>query len=134
LAEHVRGSLRRYLSHRLTGGRGTLAVYLLDPLIEDAVRGAVQRLPSGSYLALDPDLGRDILGAIRREVEALPPGTQSPAILTTMEIRRFVKRLCEVEFPDLPVVAYQELSPDLQVQPVARISVGGALSAPSSPP
>jgi type III secretion protein V len=129
LAEHVRSSLRRAISHRLSGGRGSLAVYLLDPLIEDAVKTAIQRLPTGSYLALDPDLAQDILAAIRREVEGLPPTAQRPVILTSMEIRRFVKRLCELEFPDLQVVSYQELSPDLQIQPVARISVAPAAPA-----
>jgi type III secretion protein V len=125
LTEHVRASLRRYLSYRLTGGRDTLSVYLLDPLIEDAVRAAIQRLPTGSYLALEPETTQDILGAIRKEIEALPPTASRPVILTSMEIRRFVKRLCEVEFPDLAVVSYQELSSELRVQPVARISIAG---------
>jgi type III secretion protein V len=124
LAEHVRASLRRYLSHRLAGESGTLAVYLVDPLIEETIRGAIQRLPTGSYLALDPEMTQDILAAIRKELLSAPAGRQRPVILTSMEIRRFVKRLCEVEFPDLAVVSYQELSPELQIQPVARIAVG----------
>jgi type III secretion protein V len=125
LTEHVRVSLRRYLSYRLTGGRDTLSVYLLDPLIEDAIRGAIQRLPTGSYLALEPETTQDILGAIRKEIAQLPPTASRPVILTSMEIRRFVKRLCEVEFPDLAVVSYQELASELRVQPVARISIAG---------
>src|SRR5258706_5336015 len=71
LTEHVRAALRRYLTHALAEGRGTLMVLLLDPLLEDTIRGAIQRLPSGSYLALDPETSQDIVSAVRREVQNL---------------------------------------------------------------
>ena len=44
-------------------------------------------------------------------------------VLTTMEIRRYVRRLLEVDLPGLPVISYTELLPDVQVQAVARVSV-----------
>jgi type III secretion protein V len=123
LTEHVRGALRRWLTHELAKGSDTLPVLLLDPLVEDTIRGAVQRLPTGSYLALDPETSQDLVAAIRGEVAARPE-LERPVILTTLEIRRFVKRLCEVDLPDLAVVSYQELAPELQIQPLGRIRVG----------
>ena len=123
LTEHVRAALRRYLTHTLTAGGGTLSVLLLDPLLEDTIRGAIQRLPSGSYLALDPETSQDIIAAVRRAVDA-QGSDRRPVILTSLEIRRFVKRLCEADVPELAVVSYQELSPELQIQPIARVTVG----------
>ena len=123
LTEHVRAALRRQLTYALVGDAPTLSVYLLDPLVEDTIRGAIQRLPSGSYLALDPATSQDIVAAICREVAARPEPGRVPVILTSLEIRRFVKRLCEVDVPDLAVVSYQELTPDLQLLPLARIAV-----------
>jgi type III secretion protein V len=42
-----------------------------------------------------------------------------------MDIRRYVRKLLEYEFnPPVAVLSYQELSPDLNVQPVARIAIG----------
>jgi type III secretion protein V len=43
LTEYVRSSMKRYISFRYTGGRDTLFVYLLDPEIEDVIRGAIRR-------------------------------------------------------------------------------------------
>jgi type III secretion protein V len=33
-----------------------------------------------------------------------------------------VRKLIETDFPNLPVLSYQELSPDLNIQPIARIT------------
>jgi type III secretion protein V len=59
---------------------------------------------------------------VAEEVGGLPPTTQKPVILTTLESRRPLRRLIDVEFPHLAVLSYQELSPDLNIQPIARIS------------
>jgi type III secretion protein V len=123
LTEHVRSALRRNLSFRHTAGRDALFVHLLDPEIEDVIRSAVRQTSSGSFLALDPATAHDILTALRREVSRIPPTGQKPVIITDMELRRFVRKMVELEFPQLSVLSYQELPPELNIQPVARISL-----------
>ncbi len=123
LTEYVRNALKRYISHKYTRGGNTLVVYLLDPQIEETVRGSIQHTQSGSYLALEPEITQEILSAVRGEVGNLPPTAQNPVILTTMEIRRYFRKLVELEFPHLAVLSYQELSPDMNIQPIARITL-----------
>ncbi|MBI4852823.1 MAG: type III secretion system export apparatus subunit SctV [Acidobacteria bacterium] len=123
LTEYVRSSLKRYISFRYTGGNPILFVYVLDPEIEDAIRGAIRRTSSGTYIALDPAITQDILAAFRREIGNLPPTAQQPVIVTDQEIRRFVRRIAELEFRTLAVLSYQELAPELSIQPLARISL-----------
>jgi type III secretion protein V len=123
LTEYVRAALKRYISHKYTRGQNTLIVYLLDPQIEETVRSSIQHTSSGSYLALEPEITQEILSAVRTEVGSLPPTAQNPVILTTMEIRRYFRKLVELEFPHLAVLSYQELSPDMNIQPIARISL-----------
>jgi type III secretion protein V len=124
LTEHVRASMKRYISHKYTRGQNTLVVYLLDPQIEEAIRGAIKHTSAGSHLALEPDLAQEIISAVRHECGHLPPTAQRPLILTAMDIRRYVRKLLEYEFmPPFSVVSYQELSPELNIQPVARISL-----------
>ncbi len=123
LTEHVRSSLRRYVSHKFARGTGTLVVYLLDPQIEEAIRGSIQRTSAGTHLALEPDIAQEIVQAVKTECGHLPPSAQRPVLLTAMDIRRYVRKLLEYEFnPPFSVVSFQELSPDLNIQPVARIS------------
>jgi len=121
LTEHVRAALRRAITYRFAGDGGALAAYLLDPMIEDAIREAVHKTASGSYLALEPQLSSDIVAAVGR---ALGPGAQGGAVLLTgAEIRRYVRRLIETDHPDLAVLSFQELAPEAQIRPIARISV-----------
>lgn len=123
LTEYVRAALKRYISHKYSRGQNTLIVYLLDPQIEETVRSSIQQTSSGSYLALEPEITQEILSAIRNEIGSLPPTAQNPVILTTMEIRRYFRKLVELEFPHLAVLSYQELSPDMNIQPIARVTL-----------
>lgn len=123
LTEYVRSSLKRYISFRYTAGKDTLFVYLLDPEIEDVIRGSIRRTTTGSFLSLDPAITHDILDAIRREISNLPPSAQQPVVVTDMELRRFVRKMVELEFPSLAVLSYQELTSELNVQPLGRISM-----------
>ncbi|MCA9672062.1 MAG: FHIPEP family type III secretion protein, partial [Myxococcales bacterium] len=122
LTEHVRTALRRQLSYAFAPS-GALRVLVLDPVIEDTVRESIQRTDKGSYLAMEPELSHDIIAAIGRELSALPSDEPLPVVLTNMEIRRYVRRLVELELPDLAVLSYGELEPTVQVQPLARVAV-----------
>jgi type III secretion protein V len=118
LTEAVRGALRRHITHLYARG-GVLAVYLVDPEIEQVIRDAIQRTATGSYLALAPSAARDVLDAVRRGTA----GAQGRVVLVTQsDVRRFLRRLIEVELPELVVLSYQELDPGITVQPLGRVS------------
>ncbi len=121
LTEHVRAALRRAITYRHAGDAGVLAAYLLDPIIEDTVRDAVQKTAAGSYLALEPQLSRDIIAAVGRAIG--PAGAAGAVLLTGAEIRRYVRRLIETDHPDVPVLSFQELAPEAQIRPIGRISI-----------
>ena len=120
LTECVRGALRRQITHKYAGPGGTLSVFLLDPIIEETVRESIQRTPDGSYLALEPELSRDITAAVGRATANTP----TPVILTNAEIRRYVRRLLDTEYPRIAVLSFQELTPETKIQPAGRVSVG----------
>ncbi|MBI5346044.1 MAG: type III secretion system export apparatus subunit SctV [Chlamydiae bacterium] len=123
LTEYVRSSLKRYISYKYSQGQTILSVYLLDPEIEDMVRGAIKQTSAGSYLALDPDTVQMILRTMRTTVVPTPFGGQPPVMITAMDVRRFVRKLIEAEFPDLHVVSYQEIVPEIRIQPLGRIQL-----------
>lgn len=125
LTEHIRGGLKRYITHRYAGHANTLAVYLLDPEIEDMVRNAIRSTEKGNYLALEPEYTQEIVEAVGKEIAShpFPPGARPPVILTTAEIRRYFRKIIELEFPQLAVLSYQELAENLRIQPIARIAL-----------
>jgi hypothetical protein len=109
----VRASMNRYISHKYTRGANTLVVYLLETDLE-----ARLALP----VALSPQDHASLLQAVGNEVGTLPPTTQNPVILTTASIRRRLRREIAAAMPYLAVLSYQELSPDMNIQPIARIT------------
>ncbi len=118
VADHsnfVRTSLKRYISHKYTRGSNTLVVYLVDRALEE-------RLTNVGNHPLTNDETTGLIKAVRNEIGSLPSTAQNPVILTTMDIRKTLKKLIERDFPTLTVLSYQELSPDLNIQPIARIS------------
>ncbi|MFA5250229.1 MAG: type III secretion system export apparatus subunit SctV [Parachlamydiales bacterium] len=123
LTEYIRSSLKRYISYKYSQGKTTLAVYLLDPEIEDMVRAAIKQTSAGSYLALDPDSIQMIMRSMRSIITPTPEGGQKPVLLTAIDVRRFVKKLIENEYPEMPVISYQEVVPEIKIQPLGRIQL-----------
>jgi type III secretion protein V len=126
LTEHVRTQLRRPITFRLTGGTGDLGVYLLDPIIEDTIRRAITRTPSGAFLTLPPASARDVVAAIVRAFgEAAPRDGAPRVVLTQPDIRRFVRKLLDTELRDAEVVSFAELLPEVNLRPLARANLAG---------
>ena len=124
LTEQVRTSLRRQLTFQHARGQASLSVYLLSPMIEEAIRDAITRTRAGSFLALEPELARDILAAVRTTLAQRADDAPPAILLTHAELRRFTKRLLDAEQPGLTVLSIQELAPELTLQPIGHISVG----------
>ncbi|MBK4733225.1 type III secretion system export apparatus subunit SctV [Noviherbaspirillum pedocola] len=123
LTEYVRVALKRHISHKYSSGQNMLAAYLLSPSVEDLVRGAIRQTSGGSYLALDPGMSRKLLDKIKATVGDLSLIPHRPVLLTSMDIRRYLRKMIEQELYELPVLSYQELIPEINIQPLARIEL-----------
>jgi len=106
LAEKCRQGLSRYLSHKYAPG-GPLYAYLVDPGVEAVLRER----------ALDPDRVSEILEGVRQIAAA-----GRTVVLASPDVRRNLRRLCEGAFPDVTVLTYAELEPELQVRPIGRLA------------
>lgn len=110
----VRMAFKRHISYKYTNGGNTLVVYLMDPQIEARIRESNEQ-------PLTREEQERFTEVIHSEV-ANVPASPKPVILTSVEVRRNLRKLIEKEFPGLAVLSYQELSPYINIQPIARIS------------
>ncbi len=115
LADAARRALRRHLGHALAG-EGPLGALLLDPAAEEAVRGAL----TGESLAMDPRIAAALLEALAAELRA---HQEPPVLLTSPDVRRALRGLVAPRFPRLPVLAYEELPPELPIRPLGRVAL-----------
>ena len=123
LVEYVRSSLKRFISYKYSGGQNILAVYLLDTNTEETIRKAIRQTSGGSFLALDPMTTKKFVDSVKSNVGDLSQMPQKPVLLTSMDVRRYVKKLIEIEIPELPVLSYQELTQEITIQPLAKINI-----------
>jgi len=121
LAESVRASLARYIT-RTYSRQGEIALHQLDPEIEDIMRDALHQNGKSSYLALAPDLARNIIEAISNAY-AREEGDGPAPILTHSDLRPHLKRLIAVELSDIPVLSYADLTPDAALKPLPLIRI-----------
>lgn len=123
LTEYVRSALKRQISYMYSRGQNMLPAILMDPSVEETIRKAIRQTSAGAFLALDPDVSRRYLEAVTEAAGPYVSKTQKPVLLASMDIRRYVRRLIEAEHYGLAVVAYQELTPEITVQPVSRVKL-----------
>jgi type III secretion protein V len=99
-----------------------LYVYQLDPEIEEMFRNSIRQSAAGAYLAMEPGAIQQVMDAAYAQIGQLPPTAQRPAILTDSDLRRFVKKLLDYNFPDVSVLSYDQLAPNVNIQPLGMIS------------
>ena len=121
LTERVRAGLKSKICYQISRGRPLLFVYRLDAEFEEMFRNSIRQSASGAYLAMDPSMSRQIMDAARAQLGNLPPGAQRPVIVTDGEIRRFVKKLLDYAVPEITVLSYDQLTPQINLQPLGSI-------------
>ncbi len=122
LTEHVRVALRQQISYQFSQ-QGVLNVLLLDDELEDLVRSSIRQSSMGSFLALDPETSQAVVDRIREIVADPAPTAGFPVILTPVDLRRYVRKIVETDLFRLPVLSFNEIIPELSVQPLTRISL-----------
>ncbi len=123
LTEYARMGLKRQLSNKHAGASRTLRAILVGPDVEDKFRQSIRVTNAGSYLALDTEIAAQVLERLRALLAAAPAAQAAPVLLSSMDIRRYVRSLIENELYELPVLSYQELSSDIRIQTVGQLTI-----------
>ncbi|MBL0160863.1 MAG: type III secretion system export apparatus subunit SctV [Bryobacterales bacterium] len=122
LTERVRGDLKRRICHQLSRGDQRLYVYDLDPRLEESFRMAIRKTAGGVTFSMPTGALQEALAAARRAFGALPATAQNPVIVTERDIRRYVRQILSTQHPDLAVLSYDQLSPQITLEPMGRVA------------
>lgn len=122
LSEYVRMALRRQICHQFSQN-GLLLAFLITPETEEVIRGAIRQNSHGSFLALDPPIAKQFLQKVAESYKEHLYDIIPPVILASQDVRRYVRKLIEDEYFTIPVLSFSELSQDMKVQPIGKISL-----------
>lgn len=123
LTEYVRSDLKRYISYKYSSNQNILSAYLLDQDLEETIRGGIRQTSSGNYLALDPQVTRQFVETSKEVIGDIAHRRNKPVLVTAMDVRRYVRKMLEIELYDLAVLSFNELTQEVTVQPVGRIAL-----------
>ncbi|RUU12664.1 EscV/YscV/HrcV family type III secretion system export apparatus protein, partial [Mesorhizobium sp. USDA-HM6] len=121
LTEYVRTSLKRQISFRAAGRDNIIAAYVLQRSAEDTLRSAVQNTSTGTFLNLSDDGAQALVTEIERALSQSDRDV-SPVVLAAMDVRRHMRSLLAHNAIELPVLSFQELAQEFNVQPLATIA------------
>ena len=119
----VRSSLAPEVALQVSGGTKVMPAFVLGA---EADAAAVSVL----WVAEHSDA---ILDALRSEMARLPRSAAIPPLVTLKAWRRRLEQLVAVEFPRMAVFSRDELPPDLELLPIARIHVDARASSRRRP-
>ncbi|KZE65887.1 flagellar biosynthesis protein FlhA [Fictibacillus phosphorivorans] len=123
LTEYVRQGLSRQISKSYTNENEPLHVITLGGSVEKKIADAVQQTEHGNYLSLDPHDSQSIFDSITRELESGRSFDQSVVLLCSPAVRMYVRQLIERYLPDVAVLSYNELEPELEVKSVGVVNI-----------
>ena len=122
LTEYVRQSLGRSISKKFIGDKKS-NVITLDPNLEKQIMDSLQKTETSSYLALEPKVTNTIINNLSKQVEKLVNIGQQPIVLASPIVRFYFKRLTENIIPELIVLSYNELEPDIQIESIGVVTI-----------
>ncbi|MGI5921893.1 MAG: flagellar biosynthesis protein FlhA [Syntrophomonadaceae bacterium] len=122
LTEYVRQALKRSISRQYAGKNNHLQVLTLDPALEEKLRDSVRQSDFGSYLAVDPSIAQGMIDKLIAQHENLMRQGLSTIVLCAPVLRIYFKRLLDRFIPDLIVLSYNEIEPDVNVEVMGMVS------------
>lgn len=123
ITERIRGALKRTITRRFCDG-GQMRVVTLDADLEKNLVSSMTKSEQGIYLALSPDIMQAILTQIGEEMKKFQELSQEPIILTSQVIRPYLYQMLEQFYPNVYVLAFNEIANNVQIQAVGNIRKG----------
>ncbi|MBM7837666.1 flagellar biosynthesis protein FlhA [Alkalihalobacillus xiaoxiensis] len=121
ITEYVRQALSRQISEQLTQGSKELFVITLAGSAEKKIADAVGHNENGNFLALAPNDSQQILQNAAAETTKMAEVGRQAVILCSPAVRMYVRQLIERYLPHVPVVSFNELEPDIEIQSVGVV-------------
>lgn len=121
LAEYVRQALARQITGQYVAD-GHLKVLTLSGKVEKMIADHIQQTEHGNYLSMDPADSQRLLESITAKLEEHTLLDQAPVLLCSPAVRMYVRQLTERYFPQLPILSYNELEANIEVQSIGVVN------------
>ncbi|PAZ33095.1 hypothetical protein APU35_25865 [Escherichia coli] len=120
LTEHARGALSRYISQKFLF-HGELKAVVLSIETEQIIRDSIRQTASGSFVNINPAEADGLLNKFEEQLCKIHFTLKDYVLITSVDIRRFVRKFIESRFPDLEVISFGEISDEVKLNVLITI-------------
>jgi flagellar biosynthesis component FlhA len=106
--------VRELHASTLPGADGSRPLVSVRHDLEDAIAQWTQRRNGKEFVALPGETLAELRGLVDEQVAGLEPG--AALVVRPLGLRRFVRRVVELDHPGVAVLAFTELPPDVQLK------------------
>jgi flagellar biosynthesis protein FlhA len=121
LTEYCRHALARQICAEYSDEDGVLRVVTLSPTLDQEILNAVRQAETGEYIPLPPERADAIAQAAVQAIQPLVLGGHDPIVLTSAQVRRYVKRIIERQVPRVIVLSYNEIDPAVRLESEGQV-------------
>jgi flagellar biosynthesis protein FlhA len=121
LTELVRERLASHITARAKGADGHVAALTLDPRLEEILRRSLREIAAGTGGAIDPEVLRVVTTNAERSIKKFGAISANPLLVTSPDLRRYVRAIFERKLPQLGVVSFREIDASAQIQVLDRL-------------
>jgi len=123
MGELVRAAIARTITRQLLDETGKLVCITLEPMLERTFQDGVQHTAGGVQLAAEPSLQQQVVQRLQQTAEGAMANGQQPIVLCGTQVRLPLRKLLERNGVALPVLAYNEVSAQAEVEFLAQVEM-----------
>lgn len=123
LVEYVRQGLARTITGQYLADDGKLHVLTLDPAVERALVESLHQVNGEVVPGLEPGFAEALITSLATRVEETANRGFQPVLLCSSSVRRFVRRLTSRILARMPVLSYDELPPEVELENLGMVEV-----------
>ncbi len=123
LTEYVRQALARQICADYKDEEGALRVVTLSPALEQELNDAVQKAEPGRYVPVDPARSEAIAQATAKALQPMVRAGYEGIVLTSVQVRRYFRRIAEARTPKVIVMSYNEIDPAVKLNSEGTVAL-----------
>ncbi len=123
LTEYVRQNLARQITQQYLNNADSLKVITISGKVEKMVADSIQQTEHGNFLSMDPNDTQNILSSLASKLEELTLMDQIPIVICSPAVRMYIRQMTERYFPHVPILSYNELEAEVEIQSVGVVNV-----------
>jgi len=126
LSEYCRYAMRRILTNIYLNPDGRINVFTINPQLEKMLAESVNVQQSGFALIIPPELGEQLIMAVKKQVDTISVTGELPICLVAANLRLALWKFLSSSFQQIAVLSYNEILPEVEVHSVGIVEIENA--------